>query len=371
MNPSARGPVPPADPTLGKPGRWWTRLDDGRIRCDLCPRACALHVGQRGFCYVRSAHDDGVHLETWGRSSGFCIDPIEKKPLAHFFPGTPILSFGTAGCNLGCRFCQNWDISKARDDDRLMDTATPEGLTDAALAHGCESIAFTYNDPVIFAEYAIDVAKVCRPRGVRTVAVTAGYVRPEPRRELFAHLDAANIDLKAFTEDFYRELCFAHLQPVLETIEEVVKTTTCWIELTTLLIPGRNDDPKEIEALSRWCADHLGPDVPLHFSAFHPDFQLTEVPRTPPATLTRAREIARKNGLRYVFTGNVVDPDGQSTWCPGCGAKVIGRDGYTITAWRLTADARCGSCGHAIAGRFDPKGPGTWGARRQPVSIGR
>ncbi|MCA9491712.1 MAG: AmmeMemoRadiSam system radical SAM enzyme [Myxococcales bacterium] len=350
-------------------GRWWSRTEDGRIRCDLCPRACTMNPGQRGFCYVRRATEEGVRLETWGRSSGFCVDPIEKKPLNHFLPGTPVLSFGTAGCNLGCRFCQNWDISKARADDALMDSATPGDLVAAAKRTGSRSIAFTYNDPVIFAEYAIDVAKACRPEGVRTVAVTAGYVSPEPREELFAHMDAANIDLKAFTEDFYHRLCFAHLQPVLETIEEVVRTTDCWVELTTLLIPGENDATSEIEQLSSWVADHLGPDVPLHFTAYHPDFKLKN-PRTPHTTLRKAREIAKKHGLHHVYTGNVHDPDGQSTWCPSCGERVIERDGYTIGAYRLTADGGCVSCGTAIAGRWDPDGAGRWGARRLPVRMG-
>ncbi|MCB9685554.1 MAG: AmmeMemoRadiSam system radical SAM enzyme [Alphaproteobacteria bacterium] len=352
----------------GIPGRWWSRTEDGKIRCDLCPRACTMNPGQRGFCYVRRATEEGVRLETWGRSSGFCVDPIEKKPLNHFLPGTPILSFGTAGCNLGCRFCQNWDISKAKQDDALMDSATPEDLVAAAKRTGSRSIAFTYNDPVIFAEYAIDVAKACRPEGIRTVAVTAGYISPEPRQEFYAHMDAANIDLKAFTEDFYHRLCFAHLQPVLETIEEVVTTTDCWVELTTLLIPGENDSNAEIERLSTWVADHLGPDVPLHFTAYHPDFKLTN-PATPHTTLRKAREIAKKHGLHHVYTGNVHDPEGQSTWCPSCGERVIERDGYTIGAWRLTAEGACARCGTAIAGRWDPDGPGRWGARRMPVRI--
>lgn len=352
----------------GRLGRWWSRTDDDRVRCDLCPRACTMKPGQRGFCYVRRATEEGVWLDTWGRSSGFCVDPIEKKPLNHFLPGTPILSFGTAGCNLGCRFCQNWEISKAKADDALMDSASPEDLVETARRTGSRSIAFTYNDPVVFAEYAIDVARVCRPASLRTVAVTAGYISPEPRREFYAHMDAANIDLKGFTEDFYHRLCLAHLQPVLETIEEVVRTTSCWVELTTLLIPGENDSVREVEQLSAWCSEHLGPDVPLHFTAYHPDFKLG-APPTPPATLRRAREIARKQGLHHVYVGNVRDPDGQSTWCPSCGERVIARDGYTIGAWKLTAEGKCASCGTAIAGRWDPAGPGDWGARRMPVRI--
>jgi pyruvate formate lyase activating enzyme len=307
-------------------------------------------------------------LDTWGRSSGFCVDPIEKKPLHHFYPGTPVLSFGTAGCNLGCRFCQNWDISKAAEQDRLTDQASPEAIAARAAALGCRSVAFTYNDPVIFAEYALDVAAACRARGLATVAVTAGYVRAAPRAELFAGMDAANVDLKAFTERFYEKLCFARLGPVLETLEWLVKASRTWTEITTLLIPGQNDGEAEVAALSEWIAGHLGPDVPLHFSAFHPDFKLRDVPPTPPATLRRARRQAMAAGLRFVYTGNVHDPEGDATACPRCGALVIERDWYELLAWRLDRQGRCAACGAAIPGRFDPL-PGNFGRRRIPVSI--
>jgi AmmeMemoRadiSam system radical SAM enzyme len=217
------------------PTRYWHRLTDGRVRCDLCPRECKLHEGQRGLCFVRACQDGQVVLTTYGRSSGFCIDPIEKKPLYHFLPGTPVLSFGTAGCNLACRFCQNWDISKSRETDTLTDLAGPEEIAEAALRHGCRSVAFTYNDPVIFHEYAIDVAKACRARGLRAVAVTAGYVSPAPRSEFYHHMDAANVDLKAFTDSFYEEVCAARLGPVLDTLEYIHHHTTVWLEITTLL----------------------------------------------------------------------------------------------------------------------------------------
>ncbi|HXX30130.1 MAG TPA: AmmeMemoRadiSam system radical SAM enzyme, partial [Myxococcaceae bacterium] len=269
--------------------RWWHRLEDGRIQCDLCPRDCRLAEGQRGFCFVRQRQGDRMVLTTDGRSSGFCVDPIEKKPLNHFFPGSSVLSFGTAGCNLGCRFCQNWDISKARAADRLQDRATPEEIARRAVELGCRSVAFTYNDPVIFAEYALDVAEACHAHGVQTVAVTAGYMHADPRREFYAAMDAANVDLKAFTEDFYARLTLSHLRPVLDTLEYVRHHTRTWLEVTTLLIPGQNDGDAELTALSRWMAEHLGPDVPLHFTAFHPDYKLTEIPPTPAATLRRAR----------------------------------------------------------------------------------
>src|SRR5205085_2452321 len=267
------------------PGRWWTMLPDGRIECQLCPRFCKLNEGQRGFCFVRQRVSDRIVLTTYGRSSGFCVDPIEKKPLNHFLPGTSVLSFGTAGCNLGCRFCQNWDISKSREIDTLADAASPERIAEAAVRTGCRSVAFTYNDPVIFLEYAIDVAKSCRSRGIGTVAVSAGYIAPEARVEFFEHMDAANIDLKGFTEGFYKNLCTGRLDSVLETLRYLKNETDVWFEITTLLIPGENDSEAEIEAESRWLLEHLGPNVPLHFTAFHPDWKMLDVPATPPATL--------------------------------------------------------------------------------------
>jgi pyruvate formate lyase activating enzyme len=349
------------------PTVFWHRLEDGRVQCDVCPRACRLHDGQRGFCFVRAAEGGEVVLATYGRSSGFCVDPIEKKPLNHFLPGTPILSFGTAGCNLGCKFCQNWDISKSREIDTLADTGAPDALAEAALALGCRSIAFTYNDPVIFLEYAVDVADACRARGLAAVAVTAGYVSAGAREELFSHMDAANVDLKAFTEGFYAKTCAGHLAPVLQTLEYLVHETDVWVEVTTLLIPGLNDSDEEIDAETRWFAAHLGVDVPLHFTAFHPDWKLRDRPHTPPATLTRAREIALTNGLRYVYTGNVHDRAGQTTYCHVCGAVLIERDWYELGAWNLD-DGRCASCGTPCAGVFDER-PGSWGSRRLPVQL--
>jgi pyruvate formate lyase activating enzyme len=359
----------PMPKLAGAPGRYWHTLADRRIQCDLCPRFCRLHEGQRGLCFVRARQGDAMVLTTYGRSSGFCIDPIEKKPLNHFLPGTPVLSFGTAGCNLTCKFCQNWDISKARAFDRLQDYASPEAIAQAAVASGCRSVAFTYNDPVIFLEYAVDVAQACRARGIRTVAVSAGYICEEPRAEFFRHMDAANIDLKGFTERFYKELCSAKLGPVLDTLIYLKEETNVWFEITTLLIPGENDSADEVEALSRWVLEKLGPDVPLHFTAFHPDWKILDKPATPAATLRRARAIAREVGLHYVFTGNVHDEDGQSTYCHGCGEKLIGRDWYDITAWSLTSGGCCAKCNTPCEGIFEPRA-GFWGRRRVPVSLG-
>jgi pyruvate formate lyase activating enzyme len=348
------------------PTRWQHRLPDGRIQCDVCPRACRLHDGQRGLCFVRGRDGDGVVSTTYGRSSGFCIDPIEKKPLNHFLPGSPVLSFGTAGCNLTCRYCQNWDISKSRDIDTLADAALPADLAAAAVRLGCRSVAFTYNDPVVFLEYAADTARACRAAGVRTVAVTAGYVEPGPRQELFADIDAANVDLKGFTEDYYHRVCGGSLAPVLDTIAWLVHETDVWVELTTLVVPGLNDSDDELAALARWVVAELGPDVPMHFSAFHPDFKMRDIPRTPAESLHRARRIALGAGVRYAYTGNVVDVDGGTTSCPGCGRNVIVRDWYRMLAYELDDDGTCRFCGTSVAGRFDGQA-GTWGRQRQPV----
>jgi pyruvate formate lyase activating enzyme len=350
------------------PGRWWHALEDGRIQCDLCPRDCKLHEGQRGACFVRKMQDGKMVLTTYGRSSGFCVDPIEKKPLNQFYPGSSILSFGTAGCNLACKFCQNWDISKSREMDTLMDQATPQAIADAALRLGCKSVAFTYNDPVIFAEYAIDVADACHLQGVKTVAVTAGYIHAEPRREFYSRMDAANVDLKAFTEDFYFKLTGAHLQPVLETLVYLVKESDVWTEITTLLIPGKNDSDAELAAQCKWVAENLGKDVPLHFTAFHPDWKMRDIPATPPATLTRAREIALRAGLRYVYTGNVHDEEGGTTYCPSCGEAVIVRDWYDIRGYHLTDTGNCEHCGALVAGRYQKYGK-PFGPRRIPVRL--
>ncbi len=349
-----------------KATKYWHQLEDGRIQCDLCPRFCKLRDGQQGLCFVRECREEQIVLTTYGRSSGFCVDPIEKKPLNHFLPGTPVLSFGTAGCNLACKFCQNWDMSKSREMDTLADAATPETLARGAQQLNCRSIAYTYNDPVIFHEYAIDVAQACTEQGIQNVAVTAGYICPEPRQEFFRYMDAANIDLKAFTDDFYYRLCGAHLSDVLDTLQYVTHETDVWLELTTLLIPGKNDSDEELREMSRWIVANLGPDIPHHFTAFHPDWKMREVPATPPETLSRARKIAMDNGIHYVYTGNVHDSVGGSTYCPNCGAILIERNWYQLGEWNLDGQGCCKACGQLAAGRFEAA-PGKWGARRQPV----
>ncbi len=335
------------------PARYWHMLADGRIQCDLCPRDCKLHEGQRGACYVRGRANDAMVLTTYGRSSGFCVDPIEKKPLNHFYPGSSVLSFGTAGCNLACKFCQNWDISKSRSFDKLADEASPEAIARSAEHLGCRSVAFTYNDPVIFAEYAMDVADACHAHGIKTVAVTAGYMHEAARREFFSKIDAANVDLKGFTEKFYLKQCGAHLERVKETLRYLCNETRVWVEITTLLIPGLNDSEEEIEAMSVWIAKALGREVPLHFTAFHPDYKMTDRSPTPANTLIKARKIAMKAGLHYVYTGNVHNIAGDTTRCPSCHSDLIVRDWYEIKQYRITPDGHCPDCHAAIAGHFE------------------
>jgi pyruvate formate lyase activating enzyme len=351
------------------PTKYWHRLPDGRLQCDVCPRACRLHEGQRGLCFVRARAEDQIVLTSYGRSSGFCVDPVEKKPLNHFLPGSPVLSFGTAGCNLACKFCQNWDISKSREIDTLADQASPETLARTAESLGCRSVAFTYNDPVIFWEYAADVAAACHARGIKAIAVTAGFMCPEPRAEFYAHMDAANVDLKAFTDDFYYRVCAARLDPVLDTLKFLKHETNVWFEITTLLIPGHNDSDAEIDAETSWIAEALGPDVPLHFTAFHPDYKMLDVPRTPPSTLSRARRIALANGLHFVYTGNVHDSEGGTTYCSGCGEAVVVRDWYDIVRYHLDEQGRCRTCGTSMPGVYDGA-LGRWGRRRLPVFVG-
>ncbi|MBP5856766.1 AmmeMemoRadiSam system radical SAM enzyme [Marivibrio halodurans] len=359
----------PDEAIEGVPARHWQWLADGRIQCDVCPRECKLKEGQRGLCFVRARTGDRLVLTTYGRSSGYCIDPIEKKPLNHFLPGTPVLSFGTAGCNLTCKFCQNWDISKSRKMDRLMDQAPPEAIAEAARRTGCRSVAYTYNDPVIFLEYATDVAAACRARGIKNVAVSAGYVKEAAREDFFGAMDAANIDLKGFTEDFYRKLCTGQLGNVLETVDWLVNETDVWVELTTLLIPGENDSEAELEALCQWVMERLGPDVPIHFTAFHPDYRMRDKERTPAETLFRAHRIARSAGIHHAYTGNIHHEPTATTYCPCCEAPVIGRDWHQLTRWAIGQGGHCTNCGTAIAGHFEAR-PGTWGRKRKPIRLG-
>ncbi len=359
--------LPPNVPLLPSGARvagWW-HTKNGRVVCDLCPRKCSLKPGDRGFCFVRQNVDGQLVLDAYGQSTGYCVDPIEKKPLNHFYPGTSVLSFGTAGCNLGCKFCQNWSISKSREVAVLSQRATPEMIAEAAQQLGCTSVAFTYNDPVIWAEYAIDTALACHERDIRTVAVTAGYICAEARKPFFEVMDAANVDLKAFTESFYQHLTLSHLQPVLDTLVWLRRESSVWIEITNLLIPRENDSPEEIRRMCEWIHNQLGDDVPVHFTAFYPAFRLRSRPTTPPETLLQAYDIARETGLNYVYTGNVLDIPHQSTYCPGCGMRLVERVGYDLGAYDLDEN-RCGFCGCEIAGHF-PNIPGHWDGRRVAV----
>ncbi len=349
-------------------GAWWHVTEKERIECLLCPRKCSLKSGDRGFCFVRENRDGQMVLSTYGKSTGFCIDPIEKKPLNHFYPGTAVLSFGTAGCNLGCKFCQNWDISKSRETERLSAIAEPQTIAQAALDLKCTSVAFTYNDPVIWAEYAIDTAKACHAIGIKTVAVTAGYVCTEAREEFFQDMDAANVDLKAFSEEFYQKITYSHLQPVLDTLVYLKRHTPVWFEVTNLVIPDANDDPGELRRMCGWILDNLGDDVPFHFTAFHPDFRMQDRPPTSPEILSLAYDIAREEGLKYVYVGNVNDVKRQSTYCHSCGQLMIERNWYQLGVYGITAEGRCQHCQTPIPGHFGLT-CGHWGAKRQPVRI--
>ena len=348
--------------------RYWEPASGGKVLCTLCPRGCRLGDGQDGFCFIRKNRGGKLVTAGWGRTTGFAVDPVEKKPLAHFYPGTTCLSFGTAGCNLGCMFCQNWDISKARQDDERAAPWTPDRVVDLAVECGSPALAFTYNDPIIWAEYAIDVARAAHARGLRTIFVSNGWVLARAREEIFAEMDATNVDLKAFTDGFYKRQCLASLAPVLETLEWLARQGKTWVEVTNLMIPGLNDDPSETRRLSEWIAHHMGLDVPLHFTAFHPDWKMLDRPRTPAETLVRARAIARDVGLRYVYTGNVHDAEGQTTYCPGCGAAVIERDWHAVRRVRMRADA-CAECGGRIAGRFAAAAPAPTGGSRRVLAI--
>ena len=350
-------------------GGWWRATsEEDRIICDLCPRECNMKPGDRGFCFVRRNDGGEMKLTTYGRSTGFCIDPIEKKPLNHFYPGTPVLSFGTAGCNLGCRFCQNWDISRSREVERLSELAMPDMIAEAARRSSCRSVAYTYNDPIIWAEYAIDTAAACRQLDIKSVAVTAGYITPEARPDFFHAMDAANVDLKAFTEDFYHKVTYSHLQPVLDTLRWLKHESDVWFEITNLIIPQANDSPDELKQMCDWILEAVGADVPLHFSAFHPDFRMTDRGRTPHETLLQAKQIAQTVGVKFVYLGNVNDVQNQSTWCPNCGQILIERDWHELGKYNLKTD-RCGKCNYRIPGHFEQQ-PGDWGRKRQPVKIG-
>lgn len=331
--------------------KWWKTLENGKILCTLCPRFCTIGEGQYGFCYVRQNHKGKLVSIAYGKPTGFAIDPIEKKPLNHFLPGTTILSFGTAGCNLGCKFCQNWSISKAHLDDINSLNASPEDVVKLALKYKTPSIAFTYNEPTIFGEYVIDISILAHQYGIKTVMVTDGYITDEARRDIYKYIDGANVDLKAFTERFYHKLTFSHLEPVLDTLKWLKHETSVWFEITTLLIPGENDSEEEINAMCDWILENLGDDVPIHFTAFHPDFKLRDKPPTPPNTLRRARKIAFQKGLKFVYVGNVFDREGQTTYCPNCTSRLIERDWHSVLVNRIK-DGTCPSCGKIIPGVF-------------------
>ena len=331
--------------------RWWEPEGNGRVHCFLCPRHCHIHAGQSGFCFIRINQDGKLYNLGYGAPAALQIDPIEKKPLNHFLPGTRVFSMGTAGCNMGCFFCQNWDISKSHQDQVRSQPVPPEEVPLLALKYGCDSIAFTYNEPTIWGEYVIDICRAAKGYGLKTVMVTNGYITYEAFHDIYDHVDAANVDLKAFTEGFYGKITLTHLEPVLKTLEWLKNETNVWFELTNLMIPTLNDDPAETQKLTEWVLQHLGPDVPLHFTAFHPDFKLRDKPATPPETLHRAREIALKAGLHFVYEGNIYS-DAANTYCPGCGKVLVRRSWHDVKDNQLK-NGSCSKCGLAIPGVWD------------------
>ncbi len=338
--------------TTLKEAKWWKPSEKGKILCTLCPRYCEIGEGQIGFCFIRQNIGGKLYTTGYGRPTGFAIDPIEKKPLNHFLPGTDILSFGTAGCNLGCRFCQNWSISKAKLDDKNALVATPEDVVALAKKYSTPSIAFTYNDPTIFGEYVIDISKIARREGIKSVMVTAGYIDKEARNEVYKFIDAANVDLKAFTERFYHKLTFSHLNDVLDTLIWLKNETEVWFEITTLLIPGENDSEDEIKQECDWILNNLSDSVPLHFTAFHPDFKMTDKDPTPPSILRRAKKIAEGMGIKYCYLGNIQDPENQTTNCKSCGSALIKRNWHSVSVNNLI-QGKCYKCNTRLDGVFN------------------
>lgn len=330
--------------------KWWEIKND-KILCTLCPRYCFLGEGQNGFCYIRKNIDGKLYSLGYGRPTGFGLDPIEKKPLNHFYPGTKILSFGTAGCNLGCKFCQNWSISKAKIDEHNSFSASPEEVISIAKKNHSPSIAYTYNDPTIFGEYVIDISKLAREEGINNVMVTAGYIDKQARKDVYKFIDAANVDLKAFTENFYFKLTSSHLNDVLDTLIWIKKETDVWLEITTLLIPDENDSQEEIKKMCSWICQNLGDDVPLHFTAFHPDFKMRNKGRTKLETLISAYQIAKTEGVKFVYLGNVSYEAGQTTYCPSCSTELINRSWHDVIINRMNKN-KCSKCGSEISGRF-------------------
>ncbi len=333
--------------------KYQNMLTNGKVQCCICPRKCVLDEGQSGFCHVRKNVAGELTLQTYGYNTGLAIDPIEKKPLYQFYPTSPILSFGTLGCNMGCRFCQNWQTTKNKSDCQSGNKTSPQEIIRIAQNYNCKSVAFTYNDPIIFYEYALDTAKLCRENGIKTVAVTSGYINPEPAKEFFPLMDAANIDLKGFSEEFYRKNCLAHLQPVLDTIEYVSNETDCHVELTTMLIEGENDNEDMIKGECDWILKHIGDEVPLHFSAFFPNYKMRNKNSTNFSTLIKAYNIARNAGLKYVYTGNLTNTETSSTYCKNCANPIIIRNGYQLLKYNLTQGGYCAFCGTKCAGKFE------------------
>ena len=328
--------------------RYYTTLSDGKVRCLLCPRACLVADGKRGYCRVRENRQGVYNTLIYGRLCAINNDPIEKKPLFHFLPGTKVLSVATAGCNLKCKFCQNWNISQVAPEDVPFEYYTPEKLVSLAKRINSPSIAFTYTEPTIATEYIVDTAKIAKANGIHTVMISNGYINPEPLRDLCGVLSAYKVDFKAFSEAFYRDVTDSTLQPVLDTLIQI-KQSSLWLEIVNLVIPTQNDSPAEFRRMCEWIMQNLGPDVPVHFTRFHPLYLMENLPPTPVKTLETAYNIARECGLRFVYVGNVPGHATESTYCPNCGRKVIERIGYQLRAVALK-NGKCRYCQTDIPG---------------------
>ncbi|MDI6849512.1 MAG: AmmeMemoRadiSam system radical SAM enzyme [Candidatus Saccharicenans sp.] len=328
--------------------RYYRKLPDREIKCDLCPRFCRLGDKERGFCGVRENQDGRYYTLVYGQVASLNVDPIEKKPFFHFLPGSGAFSLATAGCNLSCKFCQNWEISQMRPEQVKSVSLSPEALVASCERYDCPVIAYTYTEPVIFFEYMFDSSQLARKKGLRNVVVTAGYINPEPLADLLRVVDAVKVDLKAFNQKFYSEYVRGELQPVLQTIKQIARSGT-WLEIVYLVIPTLNDNPAEIRDMCRYLKEEIGPDYPVHFSRFHPMYLVKNLPPTPVSTLERLREAALAEGLHYVYVGNVPGHPGENTYCPKCGNLIIERYGYVIRKKELSGN-KCRYCGQTVAG---------------------
>lgn len=328
--------------------RYYDKLPKNRVKCRLCPWECTVEPGDRGICQVRANRDGIYHSLVYGRVAAHHVDPIEKKPLFHFHPASTAFSVATAGCNVECKFCQNWELAQRKPEELNSVVMSPNKLARTAAGAGCVSLAYTYNEPTIFTEFMIDTAAESRSLGLRNVVISNGFINPAPLRDLCKVIDAYKVDLKSFRESYYADVVSGQLAPVLRSLE-ILKEEQVWTEIVYLIVPTLNDSDAEIRDMTKWVFQTLGPDVPVHFSRFYPQYKLRNLPPTPTSTLMRARKIGLDSGLHYVYLGNIPGNEGECTYCPACGEVVIGRTGYRVNTLALS-DGRCRHCGEVIPG---------------------